>query len=231
MYRRAAVQLRVGPVACGLLLAALLAWVAVGRGAADLETAGPVAFAGAWTLMMAAMMLPSLVPAGRAVAQFGPREGIAGHAAVAPFTAGYLTAWAVFGLGVGAALAAGRGAGVAIGGSVATATVLVVAALYQLTPAKGACLRRCRNPIGFVVAHSRPGPGGTFRMGALLGAWCTGCCWALMAGLLALGAMNIGWMLALAVLVAGEKLLPWRQAVTLPAAGMLLALAAVEVLA
>ena len=86
--------------------------------------------------------------------------------------------------------------------------VLVLAAIYQLTPAKDACLRRCRGPLDFVLAHWREGQLGALRMGALHGAWCVGCCWMLMAALFALGLMSITWMIIIAAAIAAEKLLP-----------------------
>src|SRR4051794_21234015 len=100
MSGRAAPALRgTAPVGVGLVLVALAAWVAVLRGAADLEAAGVVAFAGAWTLMMAAMMLPSLVPAGRAVEAVAVRSDPRfARAASAPFAGGYLLVWLVAGL-------------------------------------------------------------------------------------------------------------------------------------
>src|SRR3954468_7567966 len=111
MHGHAARAIRVGPAGYGLLLAALLAWVAVARGAADLDGAGPLAFAGAWTVMMAAMMLPSLVPAGRAVTGFvGDGSELWDRSPVAPFAAGYLLVWAIFGLAAGAVIAAGQAA-------------------------------------------------------------------------------------------------------------------------
>jgi len=219
-------------VGAGLLLAGLAGWVAVARGAANLDAAAPVAFAGAWTLMMAAMMLPSLVPAGRAVADFAARtENRWARSAVVPFATGYLLVWVVVGLGGAGLLAAGRAAGIAVHGRAATAGVLLAAALYELTPAKEGCLRRCRHPLGLVVTHWRPGLAGVARIGAVHGAWCAACCWALMAGLLALGAMNMGWMLLVAVLVAAQKLLPWERVATLGVAATLVALAIVEVAA
>jgi predicted metal-binding membrane protein len=45
----------------------------------------------------------------------------------------------------------------------------------------------------------------------LHGAWCLGCCWALMAALFALGVMSLAWMSVIAALIAVEKLLPWRR--------------------
>jgi predicted metal-binding membrane protein len=220
MNGHAARTIRVGPAGYGLVLAALLAWIAVGRGAADLDGVGPVAFAGAWTVMMAAMMLPSLVPAGQAVAERSP---------VAPFAGGYLLVWAIFGLAAGGLVASGQAAGVDLGGRGVTVGVLLGAALYELTPAKEAYLRRCRHPLGLVVTHWRPGLLGATRLGVFFGAWCAGCCWALMAVLLALGAMSMGWMLLVAGLVAIEKLLPWERAATGAVVATLLALAVVEV--
>jgi predicted metal-binding membrane protein len=61
-------------------------------------------------------------------------------------------------------------------------------------------------------------------MGAGHGAWCVGCCWALMAALFALGVMSIAWTAFVAALIALEKLLPWRRAATYGTAGILLVL-------
>ena len=175
----------------------------------------------------------NVLPAGRAVSEFAERsEARRARAAVAPFAGGYLLVWAAFGLAAAAALAGGRAAGVHLDRAAVAAGVLLAAALYELSPAKDACLRRCRHPLGLVVTHWRPGPIGATRMGALLGGWCAGCCWALMAGLLALGAMGVGWMLLFAAIVAAEKLLPWKQrAVTGAVASALVALAVVQVVA
>jgi predicted metal-binding membrane protein len=232
MSARAAPASRAVPAGAGLLLVGLGAWVAVLRGAADLEAAGALAFAGAWTLMMAAMMLPSLVPAGRAVAEVAARRDLRfGRAAPAPFAGGYLLVWVVTGLAGAGVIAAGRSAGIELGGRIATAAVLLTAAAYELTPLKEACLRRCRHPLGLVVTHWRPGPLGAARIGALSGAWCAGCCWALMVVLVALGAMSIGWMALVAALIAAEKLLPWERAATVGVAATLVALAIVQVAA
>ena len=61
-------------------------------------------------------------------------------------------------------------------------------------------------------------------MGLTHGAWCVGCCWALMAALFALGAMSIAWAALVAALVALEKLLPWRRVATWGTAALLVAL-------
>jgi predicted metal-binding membrane protein len=132
------------------------------------------------------------------------------------FVGGYLLTWTVFGL-----LAYGVYVGVRRlsipelswhrGGPYLAGGVLLAAAIYQLTPIKDACLRRCRAPLDFVLSHWRDGPLGALRMGIVHGAWCVGCCWGLMAALFALGVMSLTWMVAVAGLIAVEKLLPWRQ--------------------
>ena len=93
---------------------------------------------------------------------------------------------------------------------VAGATLLAAAA-YELTPLKDVCLRKCRSPLGFLLGAWRDGRAGSLRMGARHGAWCVGCCWALMASLFALGVMSIVWMAFVAALIAAEKTLPWRR--------------------
>jgi predicted metal-binding membrane protein len=99
-----------------------------------------------------------------------------------------------------------------------------VAAAYEVTPLKEVCLDRCRSPLGFLLGSWRDGFRGALGMGTRHGAWCLGCCWALMASLFALGVMSIAWMAVVAGLIAAEKLLPWRRAATYGTATILLAL-------
>ena len=91
---------------------------------------------------------------------------------------------------------------------------LIVAAVYELTPLKDVCLGKCRSPLGFLLGSWRDGRSGALQMGARHGAWCVGCCWALMASLFALGVMSVVWMAVVAGLIAFEKLIPWRRAAT-----------------
>jgi predicted metal-binding membrane protein len=87
------------------------------------------------------------------------------------------------------------------------AAVLSLAGVYQLTPLKDACLRRCQSPLGFLLGHWRDGVRGALGMGVRHGAFCLGCCWALMALLFVGGVMNLAWVAALAVFVLAEKAL------------------------
>jgi predicted metal-binding membrane protein len=142
---------------------------------------------------------------------------------------GYLLVWT--GVGVSAFALAAVGAELAgdvlawerAGRWVAGAT-LIAAAVYELTPLKDVCLGKCRSPLGFLLGSWRGGHRGAVRMGAGHGAWCVGCCWALMASLFALGVMSLGWMAVIAALIAAEKTLPWRRLATYGTAATLLCL-------
>jgi predicted metal-binding membrane protein len=102
--------------------------------------------------------------------------------------------------------------------------VLLLAAVYELTPAKRACLTRCHGQRPD-RAVDRDGPGSALREGVGYGGWCLGCCWAMMAALFALGAMSLVWMALITVLVGAQKLLPWRRATLLGSSALLLVLA------
>ena len=91
------------------------------------------------------------------------------------------------------------------GGRWIAGTTLIVAAIYELTPLKDVCLGKCRSPLGFLLGAWRTGRSGALQMGARHGAWCIGCCWALMASLFALGVMSIVWMAVVAGLIAVES--------------------------
>jgi predicted metal-binding membrane protein len=197
----------------------------------DLGTLGW--FLGVWVVMMAAMMFPSVSPTVALYARMSKRRS-----PLAPlvFTSGYLLTWVAPGLlafGISAAarnLLAGEiswnGAGRWLAGG-----TLLVAAAYELTPFKDVCLNKCRSPLGFLIGSWRDGLSGALKMGTRHGAWCVGCCWALMASLFALGVMSIAWMAFIAALIAAEKVLPWGRSVTYSTAALLLVLGVLVVAA
>jgi predicted metal-binding membrane protein len=155
---------------------------------------------GAWTVMMAAMMLPSTSP----LVLLYAKRATPAHSAL--LTVGYLLVWATVGL-----IAYEVDMRLPDPGNRVVGAVLIVAGIYQLTPLKSACLKRCRNPVDFLVTRWRPGGAGALRLGVEHGAYCVGCCWALMGVLIVAGAMSLGWVVAIALVVAAEKLLPAGQ--------------------
>jgi predicted metal-binding membrane protein len=227
-WRRLNLNVAIG--AALLVLAALAWWVLVVQApgmAMAMEISIP-AYMAIWVAMILAMMLPATAPLAVAYGRVARARG-GGRLAALPFTAGYLALWAAAGLVPLAVFILSRGAvaGMAAShlGPLALGGVLVAGGLYQLTPWKGACLRACRSPLGFVVSHDfGTGPRGGLVAGAAHGASCLGCCSALMAVLAVTGLMSLPWMAALAVLVLAEK--NWRHGVGLSrvaGAGMVLA--------
>jgi predicted metal-binding membrane protein len=213
---------RSGPVEVGLVASLLVvaagAWAVTGERMGGMD-AGPGTelgglgwFAVVWVTMMAAMMLPSIVPMvlAHARVQIG---------AIPAFVTGYLLTWAVVGV-LGYALIEGvRSLDLDVlawdeAGPYVAGGAIVAAAIYQLSPLKDRNLRRCRNARAFVSEHWRPGPVGALRTGIEHGRVCVGSSWALMAALFALGVMSIGWMVLVGALIAAEKLLPWRTVAT-----------------
>lgn len=226
-----AVRVRLGLVLALFALAAVGWWWTADRmrGMDDGPWTGLGAlgwFLGVWVVMMAAMMFPSVAPT---VALYSRMTRKRSPLSPLLFAAGYLVTWAAAGLVaflIGSAVTRMSGDVLAwdrAGRWVAGATLLV-AALYELTPLKDACLGRCRSPLGFLLGSWRDGPSGALRMGAQHGAWCVGCCWALMASLFALGVMSVAWMAFVAGLIAVEKTVPWRRAATYGTAALLLTL-------
>ena len=109
-------------------------------------------------------------------------------------------------------------------GRYVTGGVIVAAAIYQVTPLKQACLVKCRSPMMFLAERWRHGRAGGLELGIRHGAWCLGCCWALMAALFAVGVMSLGWMAVIAAFIAAEKLLPYPAFARRAVAVLLLAL-------
>lgn len=204
---------------------AVVAWLASvrqmdGMGMDDRFSVGSFGFfVGLWVVMMAAMMFPSVWPTlslygmiMRNRATTGARAGVASAA----FVAGYLASWTAYGLLAFGVLEIASRAG--LGGlsderlaRYVVAPVALAAALYQLAPLKQACLRHCRGPFSFLLAHWRDGLNGAVRMGTIHGAYCVGCCWMLMLVLLSLGLMSITWMAIVSAAIAVEKLTPTRS--------------------
>jgi predicted metal-binding membrane protein len=213
-----------------LLTIAAVGWAVAGQRMSGMD-AGPGTDAGAlafflttWVVMMSAMMFPSAAPMVVVYDRLRVRRRELGKSAPAAgtplFVAGYLISWAGFGLLGWAVYQGARDLSVDAlawdrGGRYLAGGVILLAAIYELTPLKHACLRKCRSPLAFLFGGWRDGGIGALRLGVEHGAWCVGCCWALMAGLFALGVMSIAWMAFVAALIAAEKLLPWARSTSL----------------
>jgi predicted metal-binding membrane protein len=179
----------------------------------------------AWQVMIAAMMLPSSLPLVRLYSRATERAPQRGRS-MAAFIGGYALVWSAFGLaafGGDAALHAAVNASPWlsdhdwwIGG-----TVLALAGAFQFTSLKDACLDKCRHPAQFLTRYYERGPAGGFRLGARHGAFCVGCCWALMLVMFAAGVASLIWMALLTALMVHEKTRP-TGAKAVPVSGVAL---------
>lgn len=219
-----------GPVMAGIVVVTVAAWLYLLDGA---QTMGGMARAWTatdlgyllvmWSVMMAAMMLPSATPTillfDRAARAKRSRKAGAGEdmqrvvRRTMGFVGGYLLVWVLYS-GCAAVtqwllhrLVLLSNTMVSVS-PLLTGGLLLVAGVYQLTPLKKACLSQCRSPLQFLTGHWREGTIGALQMGIRHGAYCVGCCWALMALLFVLGVMNLFWVLALATIVLVEKTFP-----------------------
>ena len=188
-----------------------------------------------WAVMMAGMMLPSASPLlmlyGAAARRTSGDGGAVAWRQIYALATGYGVVWALFSAG---ATAAQRilssllivSPMMTVTSRTATAVLLALAGVYQLTPLKRACLHACQSPLSFMMHRWRAGSIGAFRMGVDHGIYCVGCCWALMLLLFVGGVMNLTVIVALTVLVAVEKLLPIGAAAARVSGAALIAAAA-----
>jgi predicted metal-binding membrane protein len=246
ILRRDRVVIAAALAAIALLCWGYLAWLAAGP-AHSMESMAPamshwsaadfVVMLLMWWVMMLGMMIPAAAPMILIYARVARQARDRGtpFAPAAWFAVGYFLAWLGFAL---AATALQWGLENALLLSPATARVapsaggalLIAAGLYQWTPLKDACLAHCQSPFRFIQRHGFSGElGGAVRLGLRHGAYCIGCCWALMILLFVGGVMNLLWIAAIAALVLAEKLIVLRF--IRHAAGIALVAAGVALLA
>jgi predicted metal-binding membrane protein len=186
-----------------------------------------------WWMMMIAMMVPSAAPTvllhAAVNARHGGDDGGPGpgtNVLSGLFLAGYLAVWALFSLIATAAQWALAASGLltpfmATSSGILAGAILVAAGLYQLSHLKRACLRHCWDPVTYLTRHWRKGPAGAFAIGVHHGAYCLGCCWALMGLLFVGGVMNVYWIAGIALYVLMEKTILTHRWLS-PAAGLVL---------
>ncbi|WP_260961729.1 DUF2182 domain-containing protein [Pseudomonas citri] len=215
-----------------LLALTALAWLMLLRMARDMSAPGGMADAAMggmimpwsladallmftmWVVMMLGMMLPSTLPMLLIYQQMLRKRMPAPqrHLALLLFCSAYGLVWVGFALVATvlqwaleqlALLPGMRSSSTALG-----AGLLMVAGVYQWLPSKAACLEHCRGPLHFLLSYWRPDVLCGWRMGLAHGAYCVGCCWALMGLLFVVGVMNLFWVAVIAAFILLEKSLP-----------------------
>lgn len=170
-----------------------------------------------WTVMMAAMMLPSASPMIEMYARIARGQNAERGGRAWLFACGYLSAWTGFSAAITVVQYVLERTRIVADSMrmapFAGGLLLIATGVYQFTPLKQACLTQCRSPLGFFMTAWRSGTRGAFVMGLNHGAFCIGCCWMLMALLFVAGAMNLAWAVALTIFVLLEKATPWGRVV------------------
>jgi predicted metal-binding membrane protein len=168
-----------------------------------------------WAVMMVAMMVPSAVPMIQGFVAVNERRRNSSRPVipVGVFVLGYIVAWTSFSAAAALAQWGLHRAALLSPMMVSTSPILsggllLAAGIFQWTPLKRACLRNCRSPLTFLMSGWRDGTAGAFFMGLHHGAYCVGCCWALMVLLFVVGVMNLLWVAVIALFVIAEKVLP-----------------------
>jgi len=211
---------------------ALLAWQAVNVApmvpvTGVIDSLALSLFVAVWAVGMVAMMLPSVFPMVFAVIaatrtlpdEVNQQSVLLRSLQPIQFVLGYFGIWSAVGVAAYLALVLlfrfyppfsnlGQLAGVAAG------VAVFLAGVYQLSPLKQKALQACRSPMSFIMTRWRSGTLGRFLMGTDYGFFCTKCCWAFMAVLVVVGAMNLLWMVLFASAIFVEKVLPQGLAVS-----------------
>lgn len=224
------------PVWIGIAAIVAMSWLYLGRIGGDMAamgsstaTNGAMAIGGGgadtlaavfamWVVMMIAMMLPTVAPSAFMFSSLSARRDQAhSKRATAMYVAGYAASWIVFAAPAAALQWTLTSSGlldpmVRSTSTLLSSAILLAAGVYQFTPLKNACLSKCRTPLGYFMAKWRDGAAGALALGVQHGGYCVACCWALMAVMFVVGAMNLAWMGLLTALVLGEKVIPpgWR---------------------
>jgi predicted metal-binding membrane protein len=202
-------------------------------GTLDQEMMGAGVFLAMWMTMMAAMMLPTVAPVVVTHHAVASQRGEGGFSTIA-FVAGYLLVWSATGIVPlfaywGIAQLSDNAAQSRLV-SMLAGEIFVFAGMYQFTPWKQYCLDKCQRPFAFVATHDfRGGLGNALRAGAIHGAYCLGCCWAMMLVFGVVGLMNLIWMAVLFLIFCIEK--NWKHGIAMAkTAGLALMLLGVAIL-
>jgi len=223
----------VAPVAATVAVAAVAWIIVVGRmnrmDMAGGALSGLPSFIGIWTVMMAAMMLPSAVPVVAAVARASSlRDRV--PTATALVVGVYILFWSAFGGAVYIVREVLAAAGPLVSWqhspSVLAGVAIAVAGLYALTPLKRACQASCR-----ALSRTIELPEGAVLRAALAraasySASCVASSAGLMVALLAVGLTSITWMVIVSLIVFIQRVVPPDPRIDTAIALLLVALGA-----
>jgi predicted metal-binding membrane protein len=186
-----------------------------------LDVSSLLLFTAIWGVGMVAMMFPSLIPMVYMVSvsarspeietvSTARRTGVSSRSGL--FVLAYVAIWTIVGtafyLAISGLAFTGLPTSVAVFGLWA-GPVMILVGLYQFTRFKQDALMKCRSPMTFLFTRWRSGKTGAASMGADYGLFCTRCCWALMAGLLTVGAMSLPLMGVFSIIIFTEKVVPF----------------------
>ena len=165
---------------------------------------------GMWAVMMAAMMLPTMVPTLKSyedlmISADGTRIGwigvLLGYSIIWVTFSALITAFQLSLLFLGLVDMMGKVNSIWI-----SSALLIIAGAFQFTRAKEVCHGICHSPMSYFLGNWKTGFNGGLRMGLGLGAFCVGCCWLFMVLGFAGGVMNFLWMGLATLFMVIEKL-------------------------
>jgi len=176
----------------------------------------------AWTVMILAMMLPSLIPLINHYQSFR-RNNSSKTALVVLLVLSYITVWIVFGLGA-YLFKIMLLRFTSYQDSFSSALILInsslffLAGLYQFSPFRNRCIRECRYSEQFIVNNWKRNNVyfNTVWVGILHGIYCIGCFWILMFLMFSISTVNIQFMIILGIIMVVEKNVHWGRKITNP---------------
>jgi len=203
----------------------LISWLVVANSSMPMmgmfDLSSLLLFTAIWGVGMVAMMFPSLIPMVYTISVSGgaqevdtlstsQRTGISAGSIL--FILAYVAIWTLVGTGFYLAISALSLTGLPTTVEVFSlwaGSIMILVGLYQFTRFKQNALMKCRSPMTFMLTRWRSGKTGATLMGADYGMFCTKCCWALMAGLLTVGAMSLPLMGVFSIVIFVEKVVPF----------------------
>ena len=179
-----------------------------------------------WSLMGIAMMVPTIQPTLKTFGDLSNLHNVSYFGFVS-LLFGFIVVWVIFS-GVASLLqiyltqlSLVKSDGIFIH-FIPSVTLLFLAAIYQFSDLKKACLHRCRHPLLFFLNDWNGSFVASFIVGLRVGLYCLGCCWLLMMLAFVGGVMNLGFMGLATLVMIAEKLPDYGRYVTLPLSLLLL---------